>query len=64
MLSPAYYVLEGAPAVLLEGALMVKLWQYIWPTLLLAVAMVPTGLWIFEQAEQYAQRNGKLARSG
>jgi ABC-type polysaccharide/polyol phosphate export permease len=64
VLSPAYYVLEGARAALLEGALMVKLWQYIWPTLLLAVVMVPAGLWIFDQAGQYAKRNGKLARNG
>ena len=31
---------------------------------MLAVVMVPSGLWIFEQAELYAKRKGKLARSG
>ena len=64
VLSPAYYVLEGARAALLENAAMTDLWQYIWPTLVLAVVMVPSGLWIFERAERYAKRMGKLARNG
>ena len=64
VLSPAYYVLEGARAAILEKASIVELWQYIWPTLVLALVMVPSGLWIFEQAERYAKRMGKLARNG
>jgi ABC-2 type transport system permease protein len=64
VLSPAYYVLEGARAALLESAAMVELWQYIWPTLVLAFVMVPSGLWIFGQAERYAKIKGKLARNG
>lgn len=64
VLSPAYYVLEGARAALLENAAMAELWQYVWPTLVLAVVMVPSGLWIFERAERYAKRTGKLARNG
>ncbi len=64
VLSPAYYVLEGARAALLENAAMAELWQYVWPTLVLAVVMVPSGLWIFERAERYAKRMGKLARNG
>lgn len=64
VLSPAYYVLEGARAALLEGATLPELWQYIWPTLILAMVTVPGGLWIFGQAERYAKRMGKLARDG
>lgn len=64
VLSPAYYVLEGARAALLEGATLPELWQYIWPTLILAMVTVPGGLWIFGQAERYAKRMGKLARNG
>lgn len=64
VLSPAYYVLEGARAALLEGANYTVLWQYIWPTLVLAIIAVPCGLWIFGLAERYAKRMGKLARNG
>jgi ABC-2 type transport system permease protein len=63
VLSPAYYVLEGVRAAILENATTSELWQYIWPTLVLAVVMVPSGLWVFGQAENYAKRKGKLARN-
>ena len=64
VLSPAYYVLQGARAALLEGAETAELWQFIWPTLLLALITVPAGLRIFGMAEHYAKRHGKLARNG
>ena len=64
VISPAFYVLEGSRAALLENASLVQLWDYIWPTLVLALVMVPSGLWVFEQAERYAKRRGKLARNG
>lgn len=64
VLSPAYYVLEGVRAAILENAAMSELWQFIWLTLVLALVMVPSGLWTFGQAELYAKRKGKLARNG
>lgn len=64
VVSPAWYVLNGTRAALLDGAQTLGLWQYIWPVLLLAMIMVPCGLWIFGQAERYAKRRGKLARNG
>ncbi len=63
-LSPAWYVLVGTRAALLESASIGELWQYIWPVLVLALVMVPAGLWIFGLAERYAKRMGKLARNG
>jgi ABC-2 type transport system permease protein len=64
VLSPAWYVLNGTRSALLEGAGLGELWQYIWPVLLLALFMVPAGLWIFGRAERYAKIQGKLARNG
>lgn len=64
VVSPATYVLLGARAALLDGASLAQLWPYIWPTLVLAVLLLPAGLWIFRQAEQFAKRNGRLARNG
>jgi len=63
-LSPAWYVLEGTRAALLENASLLQLWQYVWPVLVLALFMVPIGLKIFALAERYAKRQGKLARNG
>lgn len=64
IVSPATYVLLGARAALLDGATVLQLWPYIWPTLVLAFLLVPLGLWTFRQAEQFAKRNGRLARNG
>lgn len=64
VISPATYVLLGARAALLDGVGLAQLWPYIWPTLILAVVLVPAGLWTFRQAEQFAKRNGRLSRNG
>lgn len=62
--SPATYVLEGTRSALLEGAPTGQLWPYIWPTLLMGLVAIPLGLWVFNQAERYAKRTGKLHRNG
>jgi ABC-2 type transport system permease protein len=62
--SPATYVLDGTRLALLEGMPTSRLWPYIWPTLLIGLIAVPLGLWIFELAERYAKRTGKLHRNG
>jgi hypothetical protein len=41
-----------------------QLWPYIWPVLLMGMGLIPAGLWVFEQAERYAKRTGKLHRNG
>ncbi len=64
VLSPATYVLDGSRKALLEGASTGQLWPYIWPALLIGVVLVPLGLWVFQQAERYAKRMGKLHRNG
>lgn len=62
--SPATYVLDGTRLALLEGTGTLDLWPYIWPTLIMGVVAVPTGLWVFGLAERYAKRAGKLHRNG
>jgi len=62
--SPATYVLDGVRLSILEGTNTRSLWPYIWPDLLMGVLLIPAGLWIFEQAEKYAKRTGKLHRNG
>ncbi len=62
--SPAWYVLEGVRSALLEGAPMSDLWPYVWPTLVIALVAIPAGLYVFDIAERYAKRHGKLARNG
>ncbi len=62
--SPATYVLDGVRLSILEGANTLSLWPYIWPDLLMGLLLIPAGLWVFEQAEKYAKRTGKLHRNG
>ena len=62
--SPATYVLEGVRHALLDGTRTLDLWPFMWPALLMGVIAIPAGLWVFEQAEKYAKRTGKLHRNG
>jgi len=63
-LSPATYVLDGTRLALLKGYATRELWPFIWPTLIMGLIAIPAGLWIFNQAERYAKRTGKLHRNG
>ena len=62
--SPATYALRGIRSAILDGAGVGALWGDIWPLLVIGVASIPLGLWIFNIGEQYAKRHGKLKRSG
>lgn len=62
--SPATYVLVGTRQALLEGAPTLSLWPNIWPVLIMGAILIPMGLSVFEQAERYAKRTGKLHRNG
>jgi len=62
--SPATYVLDGTRLALLKGSATRELWPFIWPTLIMGLIAIPAGLWIFNQAERYAKRTGKLHRNG
>ncbi len=64
VVSPATYVLDGTRRALLEGLGTHLLWPYIWPTLLMGIGAIPAGLWVFNLAERYAKRTGKLHRNG
>ncbi len=62
--SPATYVLEGVRHALLDGTSTLDLWKHMWPALAMGFVLIPAGLWVFEQAERYAKRAGKLHRNG
>ena len=62
--SPATYVLDGTRQAMLEGLPTSQLWPFVWPTLVMGVLAIPFGLWVFNQAERYAKRTGKLHRNG
>jgi ABC-2 type transport system permease protein len=64
LISPATYVLEGVRAGLLEGATVQQVWAQIWPLLIIGAVTLPVGLKIFNWAERYAKRTGKLHRNG
>jgi ABC-2 type transport system permease protein len=62
--SPATYVLDGVRQGLIEGTPVNALWHDVWPLLVMAVVLIPLGIWIFGRAEAYAKRTGKLKRVG
>ena len=64
VVSPATYVLDGVRLTLLEGLPTAQLWPQVWPVLLMGLILIPLGLWVFNLAEKYAKRTGKLARNG
>ena len=64
VVSPATYVLDGVRLTLLEGTPTSQLWPQIWPVLVMGAVLIPLGLWVFNLAERYAKRAGKLARNG
>ena len=64
LISPATYVLEGVRAGLLDGATVEKVWPQIWPLIIIGAITLPLGLKIFDWAERYAKRTGKLHRNG
>jgi ABC-2 type transport system permease protein len=63
-ISPATYVLEGMRAALLPQTAQSSPSSYIWPLLLMGVIMLPLGIYLFERAEMYTKRTGKLKRNG
>ena len=63
-LSPATYVLEGMRAALLPGTAEQAPTTYVWPLLLMGLVMLPLGVWLFQRAEHYTKRTGKLKRNG
>ena len=63
-LSPATYVLAGMRAALLPGTSDQSLWSYVAPLLLMGVVMLPLGIHLFQRAERYTKRTGKLKRNG
>jgi len=62
--SPATYVLEGMRAAILDGAATTSLGDDLLPILLLGALALPVGIGVFNAAERYAKRTGKLKRSG
>jgi ABC-2 type transport system permease protein len=62
--SPATYMLDSLRASIQNGLGLGALWYDIWPLLICGIVSVPLGLFIFDQAERYAKRTGKLKRNG
>jgi ABC-2 type transport system permease protein len=62
--SPATYVLDGVRAGLIDGVPITALVHDVWPLLVMAVVLIPLGVWVFGKAERYAKRTGRLKRVG
>lgn len=63
-LSPATYTLRSARAAVLEGASIGEVSIDLLLLLITGILLIPLGLWVFQRAEVYAKKAGKLKRSG
>jgi len=63
-ISPATYVLEGMRAALLPNTATADPLSYVWPLLIMGLIMLPLGIHLFQRAERYTKRTGKLKRNG
>jgi ABC-2 type transport system permease protein len=63
-ISPATYVLEGMRAALLPKTATASPMSYVWPLFLMGIVMLPLGIYLFQRAERYTKRTGKLKRNG
>ena len=62
--SPATYVLDGVRKTLIDGVPLTDLWYDVWPLVIMAIVLIPLGVYVFDRAEKYAKRTGKLKRVG
>lgn len=63
-ISPATYLLDGLRQAIQGGVGLGKLGGDIWPLVVCGIVLVPLGQYIFNIAERYAKRTGKLKRNG
>jgi ABC-2 type transport system permease protein len=64
VISPGTYTLRSIRKALLENASLKDLSSDIMTLLLIGMFLIPIGLWVFNLAETYAKKTGKLKRSG
>ena len=62
--SPGTYVLDGVRQGLIHGKGVVDLFYDVWPLVVMGVALIPLGVYVFGRAERHAKRTGKLKRVG
>ena len=62
--SPGTYVLDGIREGLIHGTSVGDLLHDVWPLIVMAVVLIPLGVYVFGIAERYAKRTGKLKRVG
>jgi ABC-2 type transport system permease protein len=63
-ISPATYALDGMRDAIINGDGLSKMWDEIWPLIVIGIVSVPLGLEVFRRGERYAKKHGKLKRSG
>ena len=63
-LHPGRFVPFGDELVEPDYDVITELWYDVWPLIVMAVVLIPAGVWVFGYAERYAKRTGKLKRVG
>ncbi len=63
-ISPANYALDAIRRAVMRSTGLGALWPDIWPLALIGALTIPLGFFVFQRAERYAKRTGRLKRSG
>lgn len=63
-LSPATYALDAMRTAVLQNAAWSVLVKDVLLLTAMGLVMIPVGLWVFDRAETYAKKTGKLKRTG
>lgn len=64
VISPGTYTLRSIRRALLENASLKDVSSDIYILIAIGMILIPFGLWVFNQAEIYAKKTGKLKRNG
>jgi len=62
--SPVTYILEGIRLALIDGVPITDMGYLLLPLIVMAIVLIPLGVFVFGWAEKYAKRTGKLKRVG
>lgn len=63
-ISPATYILDGIRGAIIDGDSIAELWRELAALAAFGAVLVPGGLMVFDAAERWAKRTGRLKRQG
>jgi ABC-2 type transport system permease protein len=63
-ISPASYILDGIRGAIIDGDSLADVWRQLAALAAFGVVLIPGGLLVFDAAERWAKKTGRLKRQG